>query len=213
MKNRIIISIGREFGSGGREIGKKLAAKLNIGYYDKEILSLASKESGISKEFFKRADETETMNSVGAYNLEYPVGTVFAPIFRPINSLSGNSLFKIQSDTIRELSKESCVIIGRCANYVLRDDEALFSVFISAGIDWRVKRVSENKEYNTSQDNLKEGILKADKIRASYYNFYSNTTWGEAKTYDMCISTETFGIDGTVDLIIKALEKKFGNLD
>lgn len=206
--DKIIISIGRQFGSGGRVIGKKLAERFGIAYYDKEIISLASKESGIRSEFFKRADEKETNNVVGCYNLEFPIGSVFTPIFRSSNSLSGNSLFKIQSDTIRDISKESCVIIGRCANYVLRDDKALFSVFISAGLDWRIKRVGENKDYDTSTENIKESIIKADKMRASYYNFYTNNTWGEAKTYDLCLSTETFGIENAVELIAKAVEIK-----
>lgn len=206
--DKIIISIGRQFGSGGRVIGKKLAERFGIDYYDKEIISLASKESGIRSEFFNRADEKETNNVVGCYNLEFPIGSVFTPIFRSSNSLSGNSLFKIQSDTIREISKNSCVIIGRCANYVLRDDKALFSIFISAGLDWRIKRVSENKDYDTSTENIKDSIIKADKMRASYYNFYTNTTWGEAKTYDLCLSTETFGIDTATELIAKAVEIK-----
>lgn len=205
---KIIISIGRQFGSGGRMIGKRLAERFNIGYYDKEILSLASKESGIRKEFFKRADEKETNSVIGCYNLEYPIGSIFTPIFRSSNSLSGNSLFKIQSDTIRCLAKESCVIIGRCANYVLRDDKALFSVFISAGLDWRIKRVGENKDYDTDEENIREAILKADKMRASYYNFYTNSTWGEAKTYDLCLSTETFGIENAVELITNAVETR-----
>lgn len=209
--DKVIISIGRQFGSGGRSVGKLVAAHFGIDYWDKQLLARASKESGIGSQFFKDADESEPSSPLCSYNLDYPIGSMFMPFFSSGNSLSGSSLFKMQSDAIRGIAEKSCVIMGRCANYVLRDDPAVISVFLTAGIDWRIKRVTESSLYkgcNCDGKNLKDQILKIDKMRASYYNFYANSKWGDAATYDLCIDTSVFGIGTAAELICEAVEKK-----
>lgn len=204
-ENKIIISIGRQFGSGGRVIGRMLAEYFNIPYYDKELIKCASEDSGIKDEFFKSADERQSGGLLSALNLDWSLGSMFVPSGQ-YNLLSGESLFKFQSETIKRVAQNSCVIVGRCANYVLRDDPALFSVFITADIETRVKRVLNLKEYDIKGENIESLVKKADKSRASYYNYYSNTEWGVASTYDLCINSSVCGIEKTAEIIADVIK-------
>jgi len=207
MDKHIVITIGRQYGSGGREIGFRVAEKLGIKCYDKEILSVAAKESGLCEKIFEVHDEKPTKSFLyslvmDTYSMGYtPSGYVDMPI--------GHKLFLAQFDAIKSIAaSESCVFVGRCADYALEENSDLLSVFVHGTIEHRIQRIKER--LNLSNDNeVKEIINKTDKKRAAYYNSYSNKKWGEAKTYNLSIDSSVLGIDGTADLIVDiALNKK-----
>lgn len=204
MDERIILTIGRQFGSGGSEIGQKLATSLGIAYYDKELMALAARESGLCEELFERADE-HTSGSV-AYALM--MGHSFTNLFTPINDvLSNDALFKLQSDAIRKVAVEgSCLLVGRCADYILRDDPACLSLFIHNTTENRIQRLVDSQQI--TKERAKELMVKTDKTRASYYNYYSNKTWGVASSYHLSIDASVLGIDETVAFIAHLVEKK-----
>ncbi len=198
MDRHFVITIGRQFGSGGKEIGIKLAEKFGIKCYDKELLELAAKESGMCQEMFEMHDEKPTNSFLYSMVMDTYAG-IYNPqtmIEMPINQ----KVFLAQFDTIKKIAEnESCVIVGRCADYALEDMDDVFSVFISADIDKRIERIS--KKYDLKPNKAKDMIIKTDKRRASYYNYYSNKEWGKASTYNLCIDSGKIGIDKTVDLI------------
>ena len=196
MNKNIIITIGRQYGSGGRIIGQKLAKDLNIPCYDKELLTIAAKESDFSEEIFKTMDEKPT----GSFLYSLVTGTY-------ANSYTGNhlplnhKLFLAQFDTIRSIAdKGSCVIIGRCADYALADYNVnCVNVFIHADLQHRVERAIN--EYGISPEKAEEIVQKTDKQRASYYNFYSDKKWGAVDHYDITLDSGKLGIDNTVEMI------------
>lgn len=196
---RIIISIGRQYGSGGREIGKRLAKEFNIDFYDKELITLAAKESGFSEEILKENDE----NHNGSFLYSLVMGTYTGGNNLPLN----HKLFLAQFDTIKKLAEEkSCVIIGRCADYALEYNPNCVKVFIHANIDSRIKRAIE--EYGVSPDKVEEVIKKTDKKRESYYNFYTGKKWGLMENYDITINSSFSGIDGAVRVIADLVKEK-----
>ena len=203
MSKRIIITIGRQFGSGGREIGKKLADALGIAYYDKEILEVAARESGLNREVFEQADE-KTSSA-----LAYALSMGFAYFGSPMpenNFLTKEGIFKIQSDTILGLAeRDSCVIVGRCADYILRDNPALISFFISDTIPNRILRIVNSS--NVSVEEAKEQIVKVDKSRAAYYNYYTDKRWGAASSYHLCMDVSVLGVDRTVAYLKSFVEE------
>jgi len=204
MNETFVINIGRQLGSGGRQIGEKLSAEFGIGFYDKELIQLASKESGLGKEFFEKADEKSSFSFIGGLlglrtniNNEVYVN----------NYLCNETFFKIQSDVIRELAgKESCVFVGRCADYILRDNPRCINVFITADTEDRIKRVAQT--YQLSLDKAQELIVKTDKKRAEYYNYYSNKVWGAAGSYHLCINSSVLGMDQTVAFITQFIKQR-----
>lgn len=204
-QSKIILAIGRQFGSGGREIGQKLAKAFGIGYYDKELITEAAKESGLCEDIFERADERANHALSYAFTMGY---SSFIGMFTPANDiLSNDTLFKIQSDTIRNIAdKGSCVLVGRCADYILRDDPACLSVFISSTIETRIQKIVERMGITVEQ--AKELMTKNDKSRAAYYNYYTNKTWGMASSYNLCVDASILGIDGTVDFIKRFVDQK-----
>ena len=143
MDNKIILTIGRQFGSGGREIGQRLAKELGIGYYDKELITVAARESGLCEDVFEKADERASSGLSYAFTMGY--SSFMGGMFTPYNDiLSNDGLFKIQSDAIRKLAEtESCVLVGRCADYILRDDPACLSFFIHSSVESRVQKTVE----------------------------------------------------------------------
>lgn len=208
MNEKYVINIGRQLGSGGRVIGEKLAQDLEIAFYDKELINLASDESGLCREFFEKADEKASQGLIGGlFGMRFPFISEGA---MPYNSyLSNDALFKIQSDVIRELAeKKSCLFVGRCADYILRDNSRCVNVFISASLKDRVRRVCA--VHQISEEKAEELIEKTDKRRASYYNYYSYKTWGAAETYHLCIDSSILGIDETVEFIKTFAVKKLG---
>ena len=198
MTTKTIITLGRQFGSGGRAVGKKLAEDLGIPYYDKEILSRAAKESGICESLFENHDEKPTSSFLYSLVMDtYSVG--YAAMGMQEMPMS-QKVFLAQFETIRKIASEGpCVIVGRCADYALEEMENVVSVFIQAPLEKRVARVAEYEKMN--QAAAKKMTLQNDKKRASYYNYYSNKKWGDAATYDLCINTGKVGIYGAAELI------------
>lgn len=189
-----IISIGRQYGCGGHEIATKLSEKLNIPYYDKEIIKRAAKDSGFDEHIFTFYDERPTRSFL--YNVS---ADGFTNISNGGMALE-DQVFQYQFDTIRKVADEgSCIIVGRCADYILKDNPDLFTVFLHADDEFRKKRVLN--EYGVNSKNIMREINSVDKKRAKFHNFYSDEKWGDAKTYDLAINVSRLGIDGTVELI------------
>lgn len=204
-KTNTIITIGREYGSAGREIGYKVAKDLDIKLYDKEMLERAAKESGICEELFKTHDEKPTNSFLyslvmDSYSLGYSSSNYTD---MPIN----HKIFLAQFDAIRKIADEGpCILVGRCADYALEEYDNVLSVFIHANIDDRIRRIA--RIYDLTDAKAKEIIRKTDKQRSSYYNYYSNKKWGDADSYDICLDSSVLGIDGTAEAIEKLVEIK-----
>lgn len=206
MSEKFFINIGRQLGSGGRQIGEKLASDLGISFYDKELIQIASQGSGLGKEFFEQADEKTRSSLFGGL---FGLRTSFIEEIYVSNYLCNEALFKIQSDVIRELAgQKSCLFVGRCADYVLHENPRCVNVFISANIEDRVKRIASIQQL--PENKAKICIEKMDKKRAGYYNYYSNKVWGAAESYHLCINSSVLGIDETVTFIRKFAEQKLG---
>lgn len=201
-KTNMVITIGRQYGSGGREVGRRLASRLEIPYYDKEILSEASKDSGICEELFEDHDEKPTRSFL--YSLVTGVQTHGNPSTMYMDMPLNHRIFLAQFDTIRRLAGNGpCVVVGRCADYVLRDEKNVVNVFLKADMEHRIERAIERgAEPSRAQDIVK----RRDKERASYYNYYATTTWGDVNNYDLCLDTGKVGYDGAVDMIIAYIE-------
>lgn len=191
-----IINIGRSLGSGGRAIGHILAKDFGIAYYDREILNLAAKESGFCAEVFERNDEKNRfLRTLGNIIPFIGGGATYYD-----NELSNENLFRIQSEAIRKAAADhSCIFIGRCADYVLRDNPRCVNVFITANMEDRIASVM--KWNNCTAEKAQEIIEKGDSERANFYNFYSSGTWGAASTYHLCINSSVLGIEETAVLI------------
>lgn len=206
MTENFIITIGRQLGSGGREIGQKLSARLGIAFYDKELIRIASKESGLKEEFFERVDEQKHFSLFpGLFGFKNSVtDDLFSNYY-----LSNETLFKIQSDVMRRLAEErSSIIVGRCADYVLKERRDCLNLFISANIDDRIRRIAGS--HKITEEKAREIIEKTDKGRSAYYNYFSAKAWGAAESYHLCINSSLLGIDSTVDLICRVAEERFG---
>lgn len=204
MSHKMILTIGRQFGSGGREIGQKLADRLGISYYDKELMAIAAKESGLSEDFFEKADEQASNGLSYAFTMGFSYMGMYAPYS---DILSNDGLFKLQSDAIRKLAEqESCVLVGRCADYILRDDPACASFFIHNKMEVRIQRIV--KSMHITVEEAKELMNKTDKSRAAYYNYYTNKTWGASSSYDLSIDASILGVDDTVEFIKDFVERK-----
>lgn len=206
MKENYVITIGRQLGSGGREIGEKLSLQLGISFYDKELIFLASKESGLGKEFFERADEKRRIPIFGGlFGLK---GSMSVEPFSDYY-LSNETLFKIQSDVIRELAdKGSCLFVGRCADYILKEHPRCLNIFITADMDERVKRIAAI--HKVTEKKAAEIIQKSDKQREGYYNYFSNKVWGAAESYHLCINSSVLGIDGSMEQCHNFACRRFG---
>ena len=202
MEEKTIITISREFGSGGREIGKKLAEQLGFAFYDKELIEIAAKESGMDKELFA---EDDTRTSRG-FHLLGAIGFSLGGPLTAITELSLNDrLFLVQSQVIEQVAAQgNCVIVGRCADYVLRDNKNVLNVFIHGNMVDKKERAIHS--YEVDERDIENSIRKIDKHRANYYDYYTDCTWGDANNYDISINSSTFGIDGCVE-IIKSLCK------
>ena len=198
MKTNTIITIGRQFGSGGRDIGVKIAKDLGIKYYDKELLTRAAKDSGLAEEIFETHDERPTSSFLyslvmDTYSMGY-MGNTFAEM--PIN----HKVFLAQFDAIKKIADEGpCVIVGRCADYALADYPNVVSIFIHAPLEDRIKRISQNM--SLSRAKAKDLILKTDKQRASYYNYFTTKKWSEADSYELSITSSVLGIEGSAQAI------------
>ena len=201
---KYFITIGRQLGSGGKRIGKQLSEHLNIPCYDRELIMLASRESGLGKEFFEEFDEKSSYSFWGKY-LGFHSGFMG---YDEVNYLCNENLFKIQSDVIRELAeKESGIFIGRCADYILRNFPHCLKVFVSADSKDRVKQVM--KDEKLSEKDAQVRIERCDKQRSSYYNYYSNKVWGMASSYDLCFNSSFLSIEEMAGIIEEQVKAKF----
>ena len=198
-----IITIGRQFGSGGKEIGEKVAAHFNIPCYDKELLNRAAKESGFCQEMLENHDERPTTSFL--YNLVMDTYSFGYNASSFMDMPISHKVFLAQFDTIKRIAEESsCVIVGRCADYALSDIKNCINLFIYGEEEQKIQRVM--KKYGLSEQKALDLMVKKDKQRQSYYNYYSSKKWGRADTYDLCINSSKFGIQGSVDLIIQSIE-------
>lgn len=205
MSSSKIITITRQYGSGGHEIGKKLAQKLEIPFYDKELITLAAKESGVSPEVFEQVDEKATNSLLYALSLGlYDYGSGFNASMGdlPVN----DKLYILQHKIIKELaSKENFVIVGRCADYILRENNNVVKVFIYADAESRINRVLQRHD-DIDPARGKQAVLKADKTRSNYYSFYSGQKWGLPENYDLCINSSKISTDQAADIILKYID-------
>ena len=201
----MVITVGRQYGSGGREIGTMLAEKLGIAYYDDMLLKEAAKESGLCEDLFRSFDERPK---------SFLYSIAMDPYSFSMNSVTarGNieqQVYLATYETIKKLAdKGPCVLIGRCADYALKDRDDVINIFITAPLENRIERVA--KRNDISLDEARDRIKKTDKSRASYYNYYSSKDWGEAKSYDLCIDSSLLGIEGTVELLEQMIRLKSG---
>ena len=196
MDNQIIINVGRQIGSGGRMIAQQLAGIFNAQFYDREILSLAAVESGFAPEFFEQNDEHKGFfRTLFHMHAPHVADNNFYA-----NNFSQEGLFKFQSDAIRKAAGEgSCVFVGRCADYVLRDFPNAVNIFITAPIDFRIGHVAER--HHCSPEEARKMIEKGEADRASYYNYYTGKRWGQADGYHLCVDASRLGIEGTAAYI------------
>lgn len=206
MDDKFVINIGRQLGSGGKLIGEKLAERFGISFYDKELINLSSRESGLCREFFEKADEQHSHTIIGGFpGARFSLFSEGAIPYA--NFLSNDALFKIQSDVIRKLvAEKSCLFVGRCADYILRDHLRVVNIFVCAPLEDRVARLLAN--HTTTEDEARDKIHRIDKKRSEYYNYYSSKTWGMASTYHLCVDSSMLGIDDTVTFIEGFVRKR-----
>ncbi|MEF9920387.1 MAG: cytidylate kinase-like family protein [Erysipelotrichaceae bacterium] len=202
MEKKILVTISRQFGSGGREVGQKLAKALNIPFYDKELIELSAEQSGIDKELFEEAGR-------GTSRGLYLLGAIGYTLGSPITSLSEMSLndrmFLVEAEIIENIAEQgSAVIVGRCADYVLRDHPQCVNVFIHANMQFRCERATSS--YEVDENNVESSITKIDKHRANYYNYYTDRKWGKVENYHLVMDSSKFGIDTCVETIKKLVE-------
>lgn len=202
MDGRIIVTIGRQSGSGGRRIGMKLAEVLGVQCYDKELISVAAKQSGLCEEILETHDERPTKSFLyslvmDTYSMGYHAGHIDMPMEQKV--------FLAQYNAIKEIaSKENAVFVGRCADYALEDDPDVVTVYITADEEDKIEHVMETYEF--SRDKAKDYIIKADKRRSNFYNYYNNKKWGDAGSYDLCLNRSKLGFDGTVEAIVEFIK-------
>ena len=200
---KTVITIGRQFGSGGREIGEKLAKAYDIGYYDRELLARAAQESGFCEEILMNHDERPTNSFL--YNLVIDTYSFGYNSSSFVDMPISQKVFLAQFDTIKKIADEGpCVIVGRCADYALENRDNVINLFIYADEDFKVNRIMNL--YNLEAGKARDMIVKKDKQRQSYYNYYTNRKWGRADSYDLCINSSVLGIDGSVKLIKQFVE-------
>ena len=198
MSGKLVITIERQYGSGGRDVGHKVAEIMGAKCYDQDLIVMAAQRSGINEEALARADEEASSSLL--YTLAMGASMIYTnttPMAVPIN----DALFIAQSEIIRELSEsENCVIVGRCADYILRDHDKLVKVFVQGEMPERVARIMARA--GITEGEAKDRIAKKDKKRASYYNYYTGGKWGKPDNYNLIVSTSKIGVDGAAKLIV-----------
>ena len=199
----IIINVGRQLGSGGHDIGRMLALDFQAKYYDRELLNLAAKESGLSEKIFEQNDEKK-----GFFRGLLNIGTPHASGGGYKSGITQESLFQFQSDAIMKAAKEgSCVFVGRCADYVLRDFGNTVNIFVTASMDYRIEQIM-NKQHMDA-DEARKFIEQKESKRANYYNYYTGKKWGSAESYDLCVDSSILGLMETEKLIAQFIRKRF----
>ena len=199
----IIINVGRQLGSGGHDIGRMLALDFQAKYYDRELLNLAAKESGLSEKIFEQNDEKK-----GFFRGLLNIGTPHLGGGADKPDLSQESLFQFQSDAILKAAKEGpCVFVGRCADYILRDFPNTVNIFITASMEYRVSQIMNKQHFN--KEEARRFIEQKESKRAAYYNYYTGKKWGAAESYDLCIDSSILGLVETEKIIASFIRKRF----
>ncbi len=213
MERKFYITIGRELGAGGLEIAGKLSEIFNIPVYDKELLKLASKKSGISSEMFEIADEHPRKGVGGFFSLSF--SNVAYNCFGAASPIDEAELFRIQGEIIMDIaSRQSAIFVGRCADYILREADNCLSIFITASDTDRVKRLRLSKKMDGFKDltdsQLVEYMHKEDKKRADYYNYYTFKEWGHSTSYNLCLDSSLLGTEKCASLVAQIVRERFG---
>lgn len=207
MNKNFVITIARQYGSGGRTVGEMLAKKLNIHYYDKELMKLASEDSGINEALFVNADEKVKNTSLFRIAKKVYGGELIPP--ESDDFTSNDNLFNYQAKIIRMLAEtESCVIMGRCADFVLKDYDNVLSVFVHAPHDFCMEQAA--KKHSMNEHELEKFLAKTDKKRADYYKYHTGREWTDARNYDLCLDSSKLGYERCVDEIIVYMNVRFG---
>ena len=192
----MIITIGREYGSGGREIGRIVAQKLGVPFYDKEVLTRAAQESGLCEELFERHDEKASVGGMISGSHSMHMGTASVGLQMPLNQ----RVFLAQFDAISKIALEGdCVIVGRCADFILRDHPHALHIFVHADNEHRAARILER--YGETNQPMSKRLQEKDSKRKVYYKHYTNQNWGEAPNYHLCLNSGLIGVDKCVDII------------
>ena len=208
-KKNVVITIARQYGSGGKTIGEMLSNDLGLHYYDKELMKLASDDSGINEALFEKADETVRNTSLFRIAQNVYQGELIPP--ESDDFTSTDNLFNYQAKIIKELAKEeSCIIIGRCADFVLRDYDNVLSVFIHAPADFCLEQAA--KKHSMNKKELERFIAKTDKRRADYYKYHTGREWTDARNYDLCLDSSKLGFERCVEEIKAYMNVRFGKL-
>lgn len=206
MNNKVVITIARQYGSGGRTVGEMLSKDMGIHYYDKELIKLASEESGINERLFVNADEKVKMTKLFKMVKNIYTGQLIPP--ESDNFVSDKNLFNYQAKVIKNLAEEeSCVIVGRCADYVLKDYDNVLSVFVHAPKDYCMEQAA--KKVSMPSKELEKYITKIDKSRADYYKFYTGREWTDARNYDLCLDSSKLGFERCVEEIKAYIKVRF----
>ena len=204
MDNKIIVTISREFGSGGRKIAEDVANRLNIEYYDNAIVEKVAQKTGFSKDYIEENDQKLTGNSL--FNFSVPGSYSSSMVFGNSESLQ-DTMFFTESNIIKDLAyKSSCVIVGRCADYVLSKMPNCLNVFIYSDIDSKIRRVVE--DYKIEDSNIEKLLKDRDKIRSKHYQYYTGRTWGDCHNYDLSINSDFVGLDTAVNIITEVALKR-----
>lgn len=205
---KYVITVGRQFGSGGREFARHIADAFGIGYYDKELLLEAARHAGVDAGFFERSDEKFPTFTGGGFSFNMGISSM--PWYTP-SSISDESIYRDMSDVIKEIADRGpCVIVGRSADYVLRDSGIpTVNLFIHAPMEECVKRILRRRDKLKEQD-AKSLAEKTNKLRANYYNFYTDKRWGMASSYDLCLDSSLLPMEGMVDVLARYIERRMG---
>lgn len=198
--SNFVVTLGRQFGCGAREIGQMVAKMLDVSYYDKELLLEAAKQSGVAPAIFEASDERtpKFFSSLWSFNLGYYSGTLFAGD-QPVKE---DNVYQAQSQVMVDLAhKGPCVIVGRSADYILRNETEVISIFLHSSMEDRIKRIVKRGDCKTKKE-AREMAIKQNKLRANYYNFYTDKHWGESESYDLSIDSSKLGPEGTAKLIV-----------
>ncbi len=208
---KTVITLGRQLGSNGKLIGKALAERLGYKFYDKDLIARVAKESGLSENLFDEMNEKPTTSLL--YSLVMGVQSSKGLYYQYNDMLNGDSLFRLQADVIKTIANEGpCIIVGRCADYILRDNPNLIKLFLYANTEERVKTLMARD--NMSEKEARGAVSKADKRRSNYYNFYTNNSWGNVNNYHLCLDTGSLTQDECVDILysyVKEREKSFND--
>lgn len=208
MEKKILLCIGRQVGSGAIQIAKLLSEELNIPLYDKEIISYAAEKSGYKSELFDKMDEKKNSSLFASFLGRSSNSQSFGFNSKVKNYMDNEDLFAIQSDAVRSIAEDgSAIFVGRCADYILREDPATISIFITADIEDRVKRVAER--LGITESSAQSHISQSEKKRTAYYNYYTFKQWGDSSSYDLCVNSSRLGLEGTAKFIIDYIKSYY----